>query len=254
MSGQRTPAYLETYEPVDDRIASFRKLYPGIKGRIETIDLKTEKAIVWRAEISVRDDDGVYHLIATGHAFDPWGQSSQYERTEKAAIGRALVMAGFTAKAGSSAEEMELHAAREDRRGNAAQDAPVAPQRTKAPQRQNPTPMRPEAATSQDDEPNEYDHLLLVPKVGRPSYQAVIKMGHQQAREGHDFDAIAAFFKGKKRGMSEEEFADAQKRLGEIKAFCIERDDRAAAEAELAEVEDGTGLPSQIGDDQNADF
>lgn len=241
------PSYLEEYEGVDNRIAAFRKDYPGIKGRIETIDLKTEKAIIWRAEISVRDgDEGTYHLIATGHAFDPWGQSSQYEKTEKSAIGRALVMAGYASKAGASREEVELDEQRSAQRSGHVQ-AVVDRERGTVPSRatqarDGATGKAPAPAPTPEAPPEGEPILsewIKPPTFGRPAYRVIIKKAQEMALGGEPFEAIKDLLGSKKRAMNEEEIKDAQKKLGEIQRHCTDRDTVIAAEAELAEALEG---------------
>lgn len=222
----------DNYEKVDDRIKSFRKDYPGAKGQIVTFDNKTEKAIFWEARISVWVDDAGnghpgYALIAIGHTYDPWGQSSQYEKSEKAAIGRALVMAGYASLSEPSIEEMDLHNARPSS-GNGPDASVVAPTRNETrpsgvipPKRQNSAPVAsPEQGAATVDR-----------AAFRPSYVVVIKKAEDLVEQGKTQDELKAFFAARKKGMNAEEYQDSLLQFGRLKLAIEARDAALVAEA-----------------------
>lgn len=228
-SGGRIP---DNYERVDDRIKNFRKDWPGARGRIETIPNHTEHAIMWEARIYVDNPDGDQMIfIANGHAYDKWGPASQYEKTEKAAIGRALVMAGYASLSEPSVEEMELDAQR-PRTGNGPSDGAQAtrtnetrPSGVIPPKRQNsaanaPT-VTPEAGAATVDR-----------AAFRPGYVAVIKKAEDLVEQGKTEEEVRAYFAGRKKGMNEAEYEDSKKQFGRLKAAIAERDAALVAEAD----------------------
>lgn len=233
---RRDASWLESYEKVDDRIAKFREDFPGAMGRIETVPLHTEQMCIWEARISVRTYDEAptgekfitdFFLIANGHAYDKWGAASQAEKTEKAAIGRALVMAGYAAQAGASREEMELHERREQ-----AQDtrthrvaAPRGDGNTK--QAQDAEPPVAKAAHT----PTPWEHIDRQ-KAGA-SYCVIIDKAREMVDDGKSLAEIKTYLSGRRKAMTDRQYADAQYRLGEIEYLILDRDNEAAARAEL---------------------
>lgn len=244
---QRDAGWLDKYERVDERIAKFREVYPGSSGRIETIPILNTDGILFEARISVRADTGEWHQIANAHAFDRWGQASQLEKTEKAAIGRALVCAGFSARAEASADEMERHAAQED---HGAARPPVG----------KVTTIRPVPEPAPAEEPSSAAASYLARAVvGRNSYRVIVRKGYELLDAGEPFEAIKAHFAKSKRAMNDEERADGAKELGRIKKLCEDRDLQAAALAEAdEEIAQGEiierGKPARSNDDQTAEY
>lgn len=229
MSGYRPansgPAYLDEYEPVDDRIKAFRADYPGASGRIETFPTLND-GIVFEARISVRDDEGEYITIANGHAFDKWGAASQLERTEKAAIGRALVMAGYSAKRGPSAEEMDKHA--DQQTGGAAVprgNSPATPHNApRATERAKQAPVDDPPQTSARNAVSATPWEKLDRAKLKPSYVAIIEKARGMVEQGEGEDKIKKFLASKKRAMSDREYTDALYRFGEIQTLIADRD------------------------------
>ncbi len=103
-----TPVKGKQYAEVNQRVAAFRRVYPG--GSIKTRMLSDEDGrCVFAAE--VRDDEG--QLLGTGTAFEVQDSSyinrtSYIENCETSAVGRALGFAGFGIGVSiASAEEVE---------------------------------------------------------------------------------------------------------------------------------------------------
>jgi hypothetical protein len=226
----------ENYERVDDRIASFRKDYPGILGRIETIPLHNGDWCAFEARIYCADPGagGELVFIANGHAFDKWGAASQAEKTEKAAIGRALVMAGYAALRGASAEEMERHDEQErsgapiPMRRNTSQAAHNAP-RANGTSEQDSAPTSRQQGTSKPD-------IERVPWSEidrdnyRPAYALIVDKAWERFEAGESAEQITAHFKTHRKPMTDAEYADAQFRLGEIIKAIRVQDEAAAQE------------------------
>lgn len=252
----------ENYERVDDRIANFRKDYPGVLGHIESIPIHNSDWCAFEARIYVRDpgDAGAeFVLIANAHAYDKWNAPSQAEKTEKSAIGRALVMAGYAALRGASAEEME-QLENQERNG-----APT-PLRRNTPQ----TPQnRPSASETpaQDSRTTRKDSSAQKPDVARvpwseidradfrPSYALIVDKAWELFEQDRSADDIKAHFVTNRKGMTEAEYADAQYRLGEILKAIRAQDEAAAAEtattpppASRQEVIDRAVKPAKKGD------
>lgn len=92
---QRGPSWLEDYVGVDERLAAFRAQHP--KARIVT-QLVDRDPLTFRAEIYLEDNDsGIPNAV--GHADVEGGsgnrKQSPVEKTETAAVGRALDVMGF---------------------------------------------------------------------------------------------------------------------------------------------------------------
>lgn len=223
----------DNYEKVDDRIKNFRKDYPGAKGRIETIPSHTEHAIMWEARIYVVDPEAIppaFTLIANGHAYDKWGVASQYEKTEKAAIGRALVMAGYASLSEPSIEEIELHNARPSS-GNGPASAPQATRTNET----RPTGVIPpkgkQSAPQGATRPPEAGAATVDRATFRPSYVAVIKKAEDMVEQGKSLEELTEYFKARKKGMSEGEYADSLSQFGRLKLAITERDAALITEA-----------------------
>lgn len=97
---------LEDYVGVHTRIEQFRAAHPA--GRILTSIISTDP-LTFRAEVYFTDSDVPN---ATGHASEEGGMGnrakSACEKTETAAVGRALAFCGYEVKAGiASREEVE---------------------------------------------------------------------------------------------------------------------------------------------------
>jgi hypothetical protein len=113
MSYNGNPA-LKDYVPVSERLQQFWSDHPN--GRVITAVLNSDPIIV-RAEVY---RDGEDQPFASGHATDDGGmrggsRSDSYEKTETAAVGRALAMAGYEIKNGiASREEMQRHQERQN--------------------------------------------------------------------------------------------------------------------------------------------
>lgn len=108
------PPQLKDYVPVNERLAQFWLDHPN--GRVITVIVGTDPIVV-RAEVYREGED---QPMASGHATDDGGmrngaRSDSYEKTETAAVGRALALAGYEIKkAIASREEMEkFHASQE---------------------------------------------------------------------------------------------------------------------------------------------
>lgn len=117
------------YVTVKDRVAKFRKEYPG--GKILTSkDLSWEKeAVVFQAEVF----DGEGKLLGMGHACCPdLGEDKGLEKAETAAIGRALEFAGYEAVDGDFEPEKEEAPARSSGFGSRPKTQPAAPAKTSA--------------------------------------------------------------------------------------------------------------------------
>lgn len=103
-------ALKEGYIGVTERIAEFRTQHP--KGSIET-EVKTElhdmgedgKVLLNTVKATIKDESG--KVLATGHDQGEAGNEKELAKTETAAIGRALVNAGYKAIDESAAEEVE---------------------------------------------------------------------------------------------------------------------------------------------------
>lgn len=240
----------DNYEKVDDRIKNFRRDYPGAKGKIETIPQHTQAAIMWEARIFVRrieketfdpagkllfTECGEFEMIANGHAYDKWGPASQYEKTEKAAIGRALVMAGYASLSEPSAEEMELDAQR-PRTGNGPGTTAQAP---------TTSGTRPSGVIPPKGRNNAPNAPTVTPQAGaatvdrakfRPAYVAVIKKAEDLVEQGKTEDELKAYFVGRKKGMNAEEYQDSLAQFGRLKAAIVARDAALVAEAD-AEID-----------------
>lgn len=225
----------ENYERADDRIANFRKDYPGILGRIESIPVHNGDWCAFEARIYVRDAGAPgteFVLIANAHAYDKWGAASQAEKTEKAAIGRALVMAGYAALRGASAEEMERHDDQERNgapvplRSNATQTAHNRPNASETPPQDSRTTTRqesPQKAVSDRTPWSEVDRDNF-----RPAYALIIDKAWDRFEQGDSAEQIRAHFVAHRKPMTDDEYADAQYRLGEIVKAIKARDEVAA--------------------------
>lgn len=105
---------LDDYVPVHTRIEQFRAQHPA--GRILTTILEGEPLTV-RAEVYF---DGSDVPNATAHASEEGGmagrKSSALEKTETAAVGRALAFCGYEVKEGIASREEVQKARQEDTR------------------------------------------------------------------------------------------------------------------------------------------
>jgi hypothetical protein len=87
------------YAMVSQRVKAFRQLFP--EGEISTELLSNENGMcIFKARILVRDAQGEYKQLATGHAYEKEAEgfinkTSYIENCETSAIGRALAMCGI---------------------------------------------------------------------------------------------------------------------------------------------------------------
>jgi hypothetical protein len=241
----------ENYERADDRIANFRKDYPGVLGHIESIPIHNGDWCAFEARIYVRDAGAPgteFVLIANAHAYDKWGLASQAEKTEKAAIGRALVMAGYAALRGASAEEMERNDEQE-RNGAPSAPTPLRRNTTQTPQNRpqtNGTPAH-DSRTTSEDTGAQNTAIERVPwsEVDRddfrPSYAVIIDKAWGKFESGETAEQIKAHFAANRKPMKDDEYADAQYRLGEILKAIRSRDTAVAQENAPPPVPPATG-------------
>lgn len=93
---QRGPAWLEGYVGADEKITAFRQAHP--KARVLTQIVPEREPLTFRAEIYF-EDNATTIPNATGHASVDGGSGnrgqSPVEKTETAAISRALWVLGF---------------------------------------------------------------------------------------------------------------------------------------------------------------
>jgi len=222
----------DNYEKVDDRIKNFRKDFPGVMGRIETIGAHTQAAIMWEARIYVAAKPGEdMILIANAHAYDKWGPASQYEKTEKAAIGRALVMAGYASLSEPSAEEMELDAQR-PRTGNGPENGAQATQTSGTRPSGVIPPKRQQNAANAPTQTSQEGAATVDRAKFRPSYVAVIKKAEDLVEQGKTEEELKTFFVARKKGMNPEEYQDSLTQFGRLKVAIAERDAALVSEAD----------------------
>lgn len=107
------------YAEVKERVKAFRRAFPD--GEIVTYIMHDDgERCTVKAEISIRDDEGVGHIIAVGHASEVRTSSnvnktSYVENCETSAVGRALGFAGFGIDAAiASADEVDSALAAQD--------------------------------------------------------------------------------------------------------------------------------------------
>jgi hypothetical protein len=108
---QRKPSFLDDYVNVNTRVNLFYEKFP--EGRITTSYQVIDDLIIFQAAAYRQADDAM--PSATGTAMDKINvNDSATEKTETAAVGRALAFLNFETKKGlASKEEMERHGQRQ---------------------------------------------------------------------------------------------------------------------------------------------
>lgn len=223
----------ENYEGVEDRIMAFRKDHPIPGGRIVTIPMHTAKSWYWEAQVWIGDV-----MCANGHSLDSMGQASGCEKTETGAIGRALRNAGYSTKPGASREEMENYGGQLDRGAAVHGDGGNGP--ASAPQATRTNESRPTGVIPPKGKQNAPQGATRPPEAGaatvdraafRPSYVAVIKKAEDMVEQGKGLDELTEYFKARKKGMNDGEYADSLSQFGRLKLAITARDAALVAEA-----------------------
>jgi hypothetical protein len=108
---QKKPSFLDDYVNVNTRVNLFYEKFP--EGRITTSYQVIDDLIIFQAAAYRQPDDAL--PSATGTAMDKINvNDSATEKTETAAVGRALAFLNFETKKGmASKEEMERHGQRQ---------------------------------------------------------------------------------------------------------------------------------------------